>query len=198
MVFKANDFVALADDTASGYVMAVNKSAITWKTTYGEVRTDDASELKANTGIGAYLSGEGPDLIELTENTAAFAVVQGITKNKMFGMTTLEFLGEDFVYEIFLKNYGQQYAIVRPLTEKYPLTEEQYKSWFPSMPQLANAANKTWAITVIDTVYRLIRGRAQLSKSRMFYILKCFGALEAGNYGHNLWATRERATYKPQ
>jgi len=162
------------------------------------VFTDDASDLKGNTGIGAYLSAEGPDLIELTENTAAFAVIQGITKNKIFGMGTLEFLGEDFVYEILLKNFAQDYAIVRPFTENYPLTDEQFKSWLPTMPQLTNAANKTWAITVIDTVYRLIRGRAQFSKSRMFYILKCFGALETGNYGHNLWAERDRSTYKPQ
>ena len=196
--FKVNDKVSLSDDTDGGYVTKVEGSTITWKNTMGEVKQTASSGLKAATGMSAFFRSEAPDLIEVAENTAAFALVQGVTRNKILAMPTLEFLVEDLLYEVLLKTYAGEYMIVSPLTADYPLTQEQYDSWFPSMPQLANAANKAWGVTLIDIVWRLIKNRAQFSKERLIHIVKVFTAFELGNYGHNLWATRERATYAPQ
>ena len=198
MVFKANDKVSLSDDTDGGYVIKVTGSTITWKNTMGEVKSNNASELKEATGMAAFFRSEAPDLIEIAENTAAFALIQGVTRNKILAMPTMEFLVEDLLYEILLKTYAGEYGIISPLDPKYPLTQEQYDSWFPSMPQLMNAANKTWAVTLIDIAWRLIRRKPQFNKERLMYIVKTFLAFEMGNYGHNLWATRSRETYKPQ
>ena len=198
MSFKKGDKVQLANEEESGYVLRISVENITWRTSMGETRVDKAETLKANTGAGAWFSAETPDLIEVAENVAAFGVLLAVTRNKILGMPTMEFLGEDLVYEVLLKGYVADYGFFTPLTEKYPLTKEQFESWMPSMPQLANAANKTWAITLIDTVYRLVRSRSQFSKERLYYILKEFGAMEIGNYGHNLWSTRTRDLYSPQ
>ena len=198
MPFKVNDKVSLQDDKDGGYVIKVAGSTITWKNTMGEVKENSADELKAAEGMMAFFRSEAPDLIEIAENTAAFALVQGVTRNKILAMPTMTFLVENALYEILLKTYAGDYGIISPLTPKYPLTQEQYDSWFPSMPQLMNAANKTWAVTLIDIAWRLIRRKSQFSKERLMYIVKTFAAFELGNYGHNLWATRSRETYKPQ
>ena len=198
MVFKVNDKVSLANDEDGGYVTAVEGSNITWKNTMGQVKQNSTSELKAATGMMAFFRSEAPDLIEIAENTAAFALIQGVTRNKILAMPTMTFLVENALYEILLKTYAGSYGIISPLTPKYPLTQEQFDSWFPSMPQLMNAANKAWAMTLIDTVNRLVRRQPQLNRERIMYIVKTFLAMELGNYGHTLWATRTRATYKPQ
>ena len=164
----------------------------------GEIKQNSSEELKAATGMMAFFRSEAPDLIEIAENTAAFALIQGVTRNKILAMPTMEFLVEDLLYEILLKTYAGEYAIITPLTAEYPLTQEQYDSWFPSMPQLMNAANKAWAVTLIDIVWRLVRRKPQFNRERLMYIVKTFLAFEVGNYGHNLWATRDRATYAPQ
>ena len=198
MVFKVNDKVSLANDEDGGYVIKVDGETITWKNTMGQVKENSEDELKAATGMAAFFRSEAPDLIEIAENTAAFALVQGVTRNKILAMPTMTFLVENALYEILLKTYAGDYGIISPLTAKYPLTQEQFDSWFPSMPQLMNAANKAWAMTLIDTVNRLVRRQPQLNRERIMYIVKTFLAMEIGNYGHNLWATRTRATYKPQ
>ena len=198
MVFKVNDKVSLSDDTDGGYVIKVTGSTITWKNTMGQVKSNNTSELKEATGMAAFFRSEAPDLIEIAENTAAFALIQGVTRNKILSKETMEFLVEDLLYEILLKTYAGDYGIISPLDPKYPLTQQQYDSWFPSMPQLMNAANKAWAMTLIDTANRLVRKQPQMNRERLMYIVKTFLALEIGNYGHNLWATRTRATYKPQ
>ena len=196
--FKVNDKVSLSDDTDGGYVVKVDGSSITWKNAMGKITTTTSSSLKKATGMAAFFRSEAPDLIEIAENTAAFALIQGVTRNKILAMPTMEFLVEDLLYEVLLKTYAGEYAIITPLTAEYPLTDEQYKSWLPSMPQLANAANKAWGVTLIDIVWRLIKRRPQFNKERLIYIVKTFLAMELGNYGHNLWATRERETYAPQ
>ena len=198
MVFKVNDKVSLQNDEDGGYVIKVDGETITWKNTMGQVKENSQDELKAATGMAAFFRSEAPDLIEIAENTAAFALVQGVTRNKILAMPTMTFLVENALYEILLKTYAGEYTIVTPLTAKYPLTQDQYDSWFPSMPQLMNAANKAWAMTLIDTVNRLVRRQPQLNRERLMYIVKTFLAMEIGNYGHNLWATRTRSTYKPQ
>ena len=198
MVFKVNDKVSLQNDEDGGYVIKVDGETITWKNTMGQLKENSQDELKAATGMAAFFRSEAPDLIEIAENTAAFALVQGVTRNKILAMPTMTFLVENALYEILLKTYAGDYGIISPLTAKYPLTQEQFDSWFPSMPQLMNAANKTWAVTLIDIVWRLIRRKSQFSKERLIYIVKTFAAFEMGNYGHNLWATRSRETYKPQ
>ena len=196
--FKVNDKVSLSNDEDGGYVIAVEGSNITWKNTMGEIKSNSSDELKAATGMAAFFRSEAPDLIEIAENTAAFALIQGVTRNKILAMPTMEFLVEDLLYEILLKTYAGDYGIISPLDPKYPLTQEQYDSWFPSMPQLMNAANKAWAVTLIDIVWRLVKRKPQFNRERLMYVVKTFLAMEIGNYGHNLWATRDRATYAPQ
>jgi hypothetical protein len=137
-------------------------------------------------------------LIEIAENTAAFALVQGVTRNKILAMPTMTFLVENALYEILIKAYAKDYKFIHPLEEKYPLTDEQFKSWFPSGPQLSNAANKAWAMTLVDTLYRLVRKQPQFNRERLMHIVKTFLAMEIGNIGHNLWAKRDRTLYKPQ
>jgi len=198
MSFKKGDKVQLNNEEEAGYVLKLQGQNVTWRTSMGETRVDASTDLKVNEGMGAYFSSETPDLIEVAENVAAYGVIQAMTKNKILGMGTMEFLGEDLVYEVLLKGYVSDVGFFNPLTEKYPLTQKQFDSWMPSMPQLMNAANKTWVITLIDTVYRLVRSRSQFSKERLYYILKVFGAMEIGNYGHNLWATRTQDLYSPQ
>ena len=198
--FKKGENVQLQDESDGGYVVAVSedKNNITWKNATGKITVSTAAELKEAKGMGAFFRSEGPDMIEIGENTAAFALIQGVTRNKVLGMQTFEFLVENALYEVLLKAYGREYAIISPLEEKYPLTQEQMDSWLPSMPQLANAANKAWGMIIVDSLYRLARRRPQFNKERFVYILKTFAAVEMGNYGHNLWATRDRETYKPQ
>jgi len=196
--FKVNDKVSLSDDTDGGYVVKVAGSTITWKNTMGEIKSNSSDELKAATGMAAFFRSEAPDLIEIAENTAAFALIQGVTRNKILAMPTMEFLVEDLLYEILLKTYAGEYRVISPFEPEYPLTQEQYDSWFPSMPQLMNAANKAWAVTLIDIVWRLVKRKPQFNRERLMYVVKTFLAMEIGNYGHNLWATRERATYAPQ
>ena len=199
MSFKANDRVSLTDDTDGGYVISVGEGGdVTWKNTMGQTKVNGASELKKATGMMAMFRAEAPDLIEIAENTAAFALIQGVTRNKILSMDTMTFLVENALYEILLKGYAGDNKFFAPLEAKYPLTDEQYKSWLPSMPQLANAANKAWSMTLLDSVYRLVRRRPQFNRERLMNIVKTFGAMELGNFGHNLWATRVQATYRPQ
>ena len=124
MAFKVNDKVSLQDDKDGGYVIGVSGTTITWKNTMGEVKENSQDELKAAEGMMAFFRSEAPDLIEIAENTAAFALIQGVTRNKILAMPTMEFLVEDLLYEILLKTYAGEYAVISPLDSKYPLTQE--------------------------------------------------------------------------
>ena len=197
--FAPNDRVSTTDDKDGGYVISESDGGdVTWKNMMGEVKVTDAGGLKKAEGMMAMFRAEAPDLIEIAENVASFAVIQGVTRNKILAMPTMEFLIENALYEILIKGYVKDYKFLQPLKEEYPLTDEQFKSYFPSGPQLSNAANKAWNMILIDTAYRLVRKRPQLNRERMMYVVKTFLAMETGNIVHNLWAKRERATYKPQ
>ncbi len=187
--FTKGDYVKKGD--SSGSVISQAGQNVTWKTTYGKVNVDLASSLEKNEGIGAYVSAQGPNLIETTENAVVFAAINGIMGKGFFGKESLRFLGQDLVYELFGKSF------VRPYLDGWvdmsswiPISKEEDRKSFIAMSDLADSIQKGVTVfVVIDSVHRLIMKESQTSSGRFYYALKGLASFYVSNVYERMMST---------
>nr|AIE93728.1 hypothetical protein [uncultured marine group II/III euryarchaeote AD1000_39_G05] len=168
-----------------------------------------AGELEDATGMGAFFTKAGPDMIELLENTAVMAALTKVTGPKSFWNSEVKgFIIQDLIVELgfgkMLEDNGIRIFKLREEGKsswKTPITKEQYNSYFPSEPELKSAANKWLYLAITDTVYRFLFKQPQMSSQRFMYSARVYGALVGGNViekGISKRKEGEEASYRPR
>ena len=207
MVFRVGDKVKLKEgEKTKGTVTNVGAGSgdgvdVAWETWNGKYMTSKAGALVENTGAGAFFTSAGPDMIEVLENAVVMAALTKISGPKSFWNGEVKsFIVQDLIVELGLGDMLFDNGI-RVFKEpwKVAITAEQYKSYFPSEPELKSATNKWLALAVTNTLYRLFFKMGQFNSQRFMYELRVFGALVGGNILEKGISKREsgqEATYK--
>ena len=182
------------DSPEYGVVTQVDGQNITYRTAWRQTKTAVASELEAATGMQAYFAKEGPDIMELLSNVAAFAVVNKVSAGKgWMNAENVRFAVEDGLYEFLGKGYLKPY--VDSVITVEPLSGDDMNA-LVSQQDFMDGVSKGISITVLDTLYKLV-SRKKLGAGVMWYFLKSAGSISAANIVQRYFQPKG-ASYSPQ
>ena len=181
-------------DGVYGTVRSLSDEDATYQTASGKYYSDKISNLtQVDSTVSGFFSSESPDIIEAAENIVLFSAINKVRGSQIWDKRVMTFALESGVYEILLKDMMKKW-LFSLVTETDP-TANQYSEIFVTS-EFYNSINKTFHITLIDTIKRLFYKEGQFTKSRMFLVLHTLASLYLSNLAHRKLFTEDVKTYK--